>query len=562
MTPLLLWGMLAGAALSPQDAPVEELIEQLGSEQVQARDAALKQLRQKGESVRSALNGAVDHSDPQVRAAVRSLLSQLNQRVAAEKRQVLARKAALLLKPGFDAVEAGGKEVANQDGKRYELKPLQGLEIKTDFSAVWTFNVPSADLDLAIRNTIRQGSAIIGKEPAEVYSFEDLSMTCWSLPEGGGGMVTMGPGWLFFRRLGCSRWRHHLDLRNGTNGYTDYRVQALLVHVRKIGDLDFAAPPAGAPEPPSWSADAEKLVLTMNQKIWAAKRGRVQVDGRGPEGTFQASVLLSPAKDPHPFYARSSLTYEESKARVHSIWGGGVPCFKAEGIPFDRRPRCLDLNPNTRALLTHLGIYAGIRGGYLSYREREGMMNTLEGQLLPDRFELKGEEKIGARVATVVHYRLSVKGSTNVWRVQLWIDADRMVPIRRIYTSEQGKTITEDYPRFDLDEEMDESPLAATPVQSESERTVSLLDFTAALLEVYRTYNNDKYPERLEALAPEQKGTWVQDYLKAHAPLKDAWGHPFRYRMPGTQGRRYDLGSLGADGRDGGTGADADLWQE
>ncbi|HVE38543.1 MAG TPA: type II secretion system protein GspG [Planctomycetota bacterium] len=562
MKSLLLWSLLSGAAFCLQDATPEGLIEQLGNDQAETRDAALKELRRKGEAARAALDQAFNHADPQVRAAVRSLLSQLNDRVAAEKRQQLARKAALLLKPAFDAIEAGGKEVANQDGKRYELKPLEGLGLKGDFFAVWTFNVPSADLDLALRNSLRQGASVVGKAPAEVFPFEDLSLTCWSLPEGGGGVVTMAAGWLFFRRLGCSRWRMHLDPQNGTHGFTDYRVQGLLVHVRKIGDLDYSAPPIATPEPPSWSAEAEKLVLTMNQKIWAAKRGRVQVDGRSPEGAYQASILLSPAKEPHPFYARSFVTYEESKARVQSIWGGGVPFFKAEGIEVPRRPRCIDLNSNARSLLTHLGVYPGIHGGHLSYREREGMMNTLEGQFLPDHFELKGEEKIGARAATVIQYRLAVKGSTAVWRVQLWMDPDRMVPIRRIYTTEQGKTITEEYARFDLDEDVDESPLAASPVQSESERTASLIDFTAALLEVYRTYNNGQYPERLDALAPEKKGTWIQDYLKDYAPLKDAWGRPFQYRMPGTQGRRYDLGSLGADGREGGTGADADLWHD
>jgi hypothetical protein len=562
MKSLLLWSLLCGAAFCPQEATTEDLIERLGSEQVEARDAALRQLRRQGEAVRPALDRAVNHADPQVRAAVRSLLSQLNERVATEKRRDSVRKAALLLKPGFDAVEAGGKEVPNQDGRRYELKPLQGLEFQSDFSAVWTFNVPSADLDLAIRNTMRQGAAVIGKAPADAFSFDDLNMACWSLPEGGGGIVKMGPGWLFFRRLGCSRWRIHTDQQNGTNGYTDYRVQALLVHVRKIGDLDFAAPPIGTPEPPSWSAEAEKLVLAMDQKILAAKRCRVQVEGRGPEGAYQAGVLLSPAKDPHPLYARSFLNYEESKARVQSIWGGGIPVFKAEGIPFDRRPRCIDLNSNARTLLTHLGFYAGIRGGHLSYRERDGMMNTLEGQLLPDHFELKGDEKIGARSATVIHYRLAVKGSTNACQVQLWLDQDRMLPIRRIYTLESGKTITEEYSRFDLDQDMDESPLAASPAQTDSERTASLIDFTSALLEVYRTYNNGRYPERLDAIAPEKKENWVQEYLKTHAPLQDAWGRPFLYRMPGTQGRRYDLGSLGADGREGGTGANRDLWQE
>ncbi len=562
MRSLLLWSLLSGVALCPQDAPVEDLIEQLGNDRAETRDDALQQLRRKGEAARPALDRSVDHADPQIRAAVRSLLSQLNERVAADKRQQLARKAALLLKPAFDAIEAGGKEVPNQDGKRYELKPLQALGIKGDFSAVWTFNVPSADLDLAIRNSIRQGAAIVGRAPAEVYPFEDLGLTCWALPEGGGGVVAMSPGWLFFRRLGCSRWRMHTDQQNGTNGYTDYRVQGLLIHGRKIGDLDFAAPPVGTAEPRLWSPEAEKLVLTMDQKIWGAKRCRVQVEGRSPEGAYQASVLLSPAKDPHRFYARSVLTYEEPKARVHSIWGGGLPFFKAEGIPFDRRPRCIDLNSNTRSLLTHLGFYVGIRGGHLSYREREGMMNTLEGQLLPDRFELKGEEKIGARTATLIHYRLAVKGSTAVWRVQLWLDQDRMLPIRRTYTQEAGTTITEEYSRFDLDEEMDESPLASTLVQSEPERTASLIDFSAALLEVYRTHNNGQYPDRLDGLVSDPKGNGIQDYLKEHTPLKDAWGRPLQYRRPGTQGRRYDLGSLGADGREGGTGADADLWYD
>jgi hypothetical protein len=562
MKTLLLWGLLAAAALCPQDAAVEDLIEQLGSEQVETRDAALKQLRQKGETARPALERATNHAEPQVRAAVRSLLSQLNVRVAADKRQQLARKAALLLKPAFDAIEAGGKDVANQDGKRYELKPLQGLGLRGDFNAVWTFNVPSADLDLAIRNYQRQGLALVAKAPIEVHSFEDLNLTCWSLPDGGGGLAVMGTGWLFFRRLGSSRWALHLDQGNGTVGFSDYRVQGLLVHARQIGDLTYEAPPTGGPEAPSWSPDAEKLVLTMDEKIWSAKRCRVQVEGKGPEGPYQASVLMSPEKDPHRFYARSFLKYEDSQARVQSIWGGGIPYFKSEGIPFGRRPRCLDLNRNTRALLTHLGLYAGIRGGHLADREREGKMNTLEGRLIPDRFELKGEEKIGARSAAVIQYRLAVKGSTSVWRVQLWLDQDKMVPIRRIYTSEQGKTVTEEYLKFELDEEMDESPFSATLAQSESERTSALLDFTSVLIEIYRTYHDDKYPDRLEALASDKDGTWVGKYLHEHTPLKDAWDRPLQYRIPGTHGRRYDLGSLGADGREGGEGADRDLWLE
>jgi general secretion pathway protein G len=40
----------------------------------------------------------------------------------------------------------------------------------------------------------------------------------------------------------------------------------------------------------------------------------------------------------------------------------------------------------------------------------------------------------------------------------------------------------------------------------------------------------------------------------------DTWGHPFQYRSPGADGKReYELVSLGADGKPGGEGHDADL---
>jgi general secretion pathway protein G len=39
--------------------------------------------------------------------------------------------------------------------------------------------------------------------------------------------------------------------------------------------------------------------------------------------------------------------------------------------------------------------------------------------------------------------------------------------------------------------------------------------------------------------------------------IKDAWGRDVQYRV--MDGRAYELRSLGGDGRDGGTGADADI---
>jgi general secretion pathway protein G len=49
-----------------------------------------------------------------------------------------------------------------------------------------------------------------------------------------------------------------------------------------------------------------------------------------------------------------------------------------------------------------------------------------------------------------------------------------------------------------------------------------------------------------------------EGYLKATTVPKDPWGNDYRYLSPGTRGP-YDLYSLGADGEQGGEGADADV---
>lgn len=78
------------------------------------------------------------------------------------------------------------------------------------------------------------------------------------------------------------------------------------------------------------------------------------------------------------------------------------------------------------------------------------------------------------------------------------------------------------------------------------------------------TYRLDvgKYPttdQGLDALRrqPEDLPNWDGPYLPKEIPL-DPWGNPYEYRSPGEQGD-YDLLSLGADGRPGGEGEDADI---
>ena len=55
--------------------------------------------------------------------------------------------------------------------------------------------------------------------------------------------------------------------------------------------------------------------------------------------------------------------------------------------------------------------------------------------------------------------------------------------------------------------------------------------------------------------------TWDGPYLPKDVP-KDPWGRDYVYRCPGQHGD-YDLYSLGADGREGGEGENADVasWQ-
>jgi len=61
--------------------------------------------------------------------------------------------------------------------------------------------------------------------------------------------------------------------------------------------------------------------------------------------------------------------------------------------------------------------------------------------------------------------------------------------------------------------------------------------------------------------APANEGeakSWRGPYLDDKLPL-DPWGNTYRYAVPGADGQPYALYSLGADGKMGGTGDDADI---
>ena len=90
---------------------------------------------------------------------------------------------------------------------------------------------------------------------------------------------------------------------------------------------------------------------------------------------------------------------------------------------------------------------------------------------------------------------------------------------------------------------------------------IQIASFENALDLYYLDAN--RYPttsEGLRALIERPGGTaaWSGPYLKSDAVPNDPWGRLYVYRSPGEHGP-YDIMSYGADGQEGGTGADTDI---
>ncbi|MGN7724196.1 type II secretion system major pseudopilin GspG [Luteimonas sp. 22616] len=84
------------------------------------------------------------------------------------------------------------------------------------------------------------------------------------------------------------------------------------------------------------------------------------------------------------------------------------------------------------------------------------------------------------------------------------------------------------------------------------------------MAEKIQSYQMDtgSLPGSLEDLVrqPGSASGWLGPYAK-EGDLKDPWGTPYVYRVPGENGG-FDLVSLGADRKDGGTSVDADIKYE
>ena len=82
-------------------------------------------------------------------------------------------------------------------------------------------------------------------------------------------------------------------------------------------------------------------------------------------------------------------------------------------------------------------------------------------------------------------------------------------------------------------------------------------------LDIYKL-DTGKYPttqEGLKALLTVPSGVpnWNGPYVKNAEELKDPWRNDLIYRSPGAENRAYEIVSLGADGQEGGDGANRDL---
>ena len=93
----------------------------------------------------------------------------------------------------------------------------------------------------------------------------------------------------------------------------------------------------------------------------------------------------------------------------------------------------------------------------------------------------------------------------------------------------------------------------------------SQIEMIGAGLDSYRLHNGS-YPTTEQGLAAlweapsiDPPATWRGPYLRKQVPL-DPWGRPYVYISPGeVNPNGYDLISLGADGKQGGEGENADI---
>ena len=99
---------------------------------------------------------------------------------------------------------------------------------------------------------------------------------------------------------------------------------------------------------------------------------------------------------------------------------------------------------------------------------------------------------------------------------------------------------------------------------SKVKATTMQIEMIGSALDAYRL-DAGRYPTTEQGLAvlwqkplkEDQAAKWRGPYLKKPVE-RDTWGGAWVYKSPGSHGD-YDLSSFGADGKEGGSGEDADI---
>lgn len=102
------------------------------------------------------------------------------------------------------------------------------------------------------------------------------------------------------------------------------------------------------------------------------------------------------------------------------------------------------------------------------------------------------------------------------------------------------------------------------PDQARTTKVQNDIRAMESALNLYRL-DNFNYPtteQGLRALVERPSGDAARNWRAGgyiDRLQRDPWGNEYQYLRPGRDGRDFDLYSLGADGRPGGTGANADI---
>jgi general secretion pathway protein G len=105
--------------------------------------------------------------------------------------------------------------------------------------------------------------------------------------------------------------------------------------------------------------------------------------------------------------------------------------------------------------------------------------------------------------------------------------------------------------------------LSVRPIMTKGKQNAARAEIgnICSALETFNTLYG-RYPTNDEGLAIlTQKTDKLPEGLLKEVP-SDPWGHPYQYNVPGQESQPYEVICFGADGKEGGDGADADISSE